>query len=297
MNTLLNEEHGDITHGLPVYFEPIWQPSSNRRIQGPSLEVERDYTDDQPQSYEEETEQSSEEESIFEEESDTEEPAVYLDRINETSSEIDDEFEKVIAEMHANANLTEIVKEITTPSSLLSDLAVDWFIVNMTNANPNIPFNMTPVLYAQIPKKYKAVSNDRDHLQIVFSGNSKSVGHYILAHFVASENVVKIYDSLYSFGMHGSVLSPSAKNILSRLYPGKRVQFVEPATKQPDSKSCGVFAIAYATTIILGEDPATYQLRLNGRSLRVWDKTMLLRKHIGSMYKSKCLKLFPQMDD
>lgn len=237
-------------------------------------------------------EEDSEEEQEFSDRNDLVLPnskSNILDEVTEEIDELDDEFEKVIAEMHANANLTDIIKEVTTPLELLSDLAVDWFIVNMINADPNIPFNMTPVLYAQIPKKYKAVNDDKDHVQIVFIGNSESVGHYILAHFVASEGVVKIYDSLF-----GKYLTKDAKSILSRLYPGKRVQFIQPATRQPDSKSCGVFAIAYATTIILGQDPATYNLQLTEMSPENKDRTMMLREHVAKMYESKEIKLFPR---
>lgn len=219
---------------------------------------------------------------------DIDESEEYLENINEEASEFDDEFEKVIAEMHANANLTEIIEEITTPFSMLSDLAVDWFIVNMTNTKPNIPFNMTPVLYAQIPTKYKAVNDEKDHLQIVLSGTAGSVGHYILAHYIAKENVVNIYDSL-----NDSHLASTARYILSRLYPGKKIKFVKPTTKQPDGSSCGIFAIAYATTILLGEDPATYSFQLNNKTSAVADRTMMLRRHVAKMYTSKKFELFP----
>lgn len=80
-------------------------------------------------------------------------------------------------------------------------------------------------------------------------------------------------------------------DVLSRLYPEKHVVFVKPATTQLDGASCGVFAIAYATTIVLGDNPANYHLQLNTANK---DKTMELRNHIKDMYLSKKLQLFPQ---
>lgn len=109
---------------------------------------------------------------------------------------------------------------------------------------------MISTIYAQRPSRYQPISGDRDDLQIIFSGNVLSIGHYIVAHFVAEENIVRIYDSLYGNGEHGRVIQTEEWDILHRLYPGREVRFIEPATKQPDGCSCGVFAIAYESILI-----------------------------------------------
>lgn len=154
---------------------------------------------------------------------------------------------------------------------------------------------MISTIYAQRPSKYLPVARDRDDLQIIFTAPKErlySIGHYIVAHFVAAENVVKIYDSLHGGGGHGRVLRSEEMNILRRLYPGRQIMFVEPATKQPDGSSCGVFAIANATSIILGRDPATHGLKLLNATRRR-DNTMALRNHLAQMYRRNQIELFP----
>lgn len=114
----------------------------------------------------------------------------------------------------------------------------------------------------------------------------KAIGHYVVAHFVRAENIVKIYDSL-----HKTSLQPNHLTAMTRLYPGKRFMFVKPATLQPDGCSCGVFTIAYVTAILLGHNPATYNLRL-GSTER--DKAAGIRNHIKTMFNARRLINFPR---
>lgn len=187
--------------------------------------------------------------------------------------------------------LNTIVRDITRPGSMLKDLSIDWFVDNLINANREIPFNMKPTVYKQRIERYTEADRTRDDLQFIFSGHWSTVGHYILVHFVAAENVVKIYDSLHGRGTHGRSLELDENAVISRLYPGVRTEFVRPATTQTDGVSCGVFAIAYATTIILGENPANYQLQMN---IDHTDQTIVLREHIEKIYLNRSLELFPQ---
>lgn len=68
------------------------------------------------------------------------------------------------------------------------------------------------------------------------------------------------------------------------------MKFVKPKEKQPDSKSCGVFAIAYATCILFGMDPAEYNPKLNPAH---GDHSMNLRRHLADMLRNNRLQLFP----
>lgn len=166
--------------------------------------------------------------------------------------------------------------------------SIDWFIMNLVNANDNIPYDMFPVQYGEERARYGPRLSGND-LQILFSGTTRanSIGHYIVAHYVHYENVVKIYNSL-----HSTVLSEDFVESLTRLYPGKKFVLVRPMTLQPDFYSCGVFAIAYATTILLGRDPATYRLKIVNTS--VGDRAKSLRDHIKDMYEAMLLLNFPQ---
>lgn len=186
----------------------------------------------------------------------------------------------------------DILNNIRTPVRPLNDMAIDWFIDNLVNPNQQIPYQMNPTVYKQRMDKYKNADENKNDVQIIFSGHWSSLGHYTIAHYVANEKLVKMYDSLHGSGQHGRRLQTDERNVLARLYPGKTIKCVEPATKQPDGVSCGVFAVAYATTIILGNDPAIYRLYLSNINLD--DSTMALREHMVRMYRNKKLLPFPQ---
>lgn len=74
---------------------------------------------------------------------------------------------------------------------------------------------------------------------------------------------------------------------------GTKISFVEPRTLQPDLMSCGVFAIANATSIIFGVNPADYPLLLRDQG----DRTMPLRQHLVQMLRTKQLALFPMVNE
>lgn len=120
---------------------------------------------------------------------------------------------------------------------------------------------MITVLGAQREEQYERTPEEAhlDDVQILFEGRfgPKSIGHYICIHYRANEQKVYVYDSLYS-----KKISQRSSNIIEKRFQSVKVEFVRPRTLQPDGCSCGVFAAAYATTIILGENPAEYSLFL-----------------------------------
>lgn len=65
------------------------------------------------------------------------------------------------------------------------------------------------------------------------------------------------------------------------------VIFIKPKTVQNDNTSCGLFTIAYATTLMLNEDPTKFSLKLN--NIR-GDQGLYLRLHILKMFANR--KLF-----
>lgn len=220
---------------------------------------------------------------------------IILDEVIEIEDDgMEDEYEVIIQAAREAYQFDVIIRNITTPFYELGDEAVDWFIDKLVNPDPRFNFNMISTLYAQRPSKYQPVAGDRDDLQIIFTAPKEklhTIGHYIVAHFVAADNIVRIYDSLHGSADRGRVLKEEELIILSRLYPSRQVMFIEPATKQPDGSSCGVFAVANATSIIFGQDPASYGLKLTNYQRR--DNTMALRNHLAQMYRGNQLELFP----
>lgn len=181
---------------------------------------------------------------------------------------------------------SEICNEIRTPEFYLEDYHIDAFI---SIANDNSQYDMITVLTVQIPELYTRRPGEdlNDDLQILFdgSGGPDCIGHFFCIHYRANEHTVYFYDSL-----HIKMLTARLQRVVDIRYPGCAVEFVKPKTLQPDGFSCGVFAAAYATTIILGEDPAEYPLQLMGRE----DQTLELRNHMAKMLQENRLSLFPR---
>lgn len=81
-------------------------------------------------------------------------------------------------------------------------------------------------------------------------------------------------------------LSEEEKRYISKRYPYMSTARIvlQPVTRQPDSYSCGVYAAAYATTIVLGDDPATQVYSRNAK---------VMRDHLIVILKSRKLTPFP----
>lgn len=97
-----------------------------------------------------------------------------------------------------------------------------------------------------------------------------------------------MYDSLFKKELHERQLE-----IINNRYPDRKlISFVEPKIKQLDDISCGPFAIAYATTLILNADPSKYEYEtdLNGS-----DVSYPLKKHIRKMFECYELDHFPRI--
>lgn len=147
----------------------------------------------------------------------------------------------------------EAIKLILNPVEILTDLKIDFANDGVEKSNKE--FEMISTVYHRNKRLYDRISNEHDDVQIFNIGgvdpttNIGGVGHFICVHYKALEKIVYIYVPL---------------RLLCRLYPEiEKCVFSEPKTLQRDFSSCGVFAIAYATTIILGEYPTKY-IRSNG---------------------------------
>lgn len=153
-------------------------------------------------------------------------------------------------------------------------------------------FQMADVCLSQLPELYKDhAKTDRDDVQILYGGsigNVKAIGHYITIFYKASEERVYVYDSFFSRS-----LSRVQQEIVETLYPkAKYVRHVKPATRQPNGTSCGVFAIASATHLILGKNPKNTTIKLD-EGVFFRDRTMTMRNHLKDMLLAGKLSQFP----
>lgn len=188
------------------------------------------------------------------------------------------------------AELRNICSHIRRRGTYLEDTHIDNFI---SLVNRDERYNMITTLAAQRIEHYKRSSVEAmlDDVQIIFEGRAgpSNLGHYICIRYIADYRTIIVYDPLNSRNV-----SDRTRNILRTRFPGynEQLEYAVPRTAQPDLISCGIFAVAYATTIILGEDPTVYPLLL-GNSRQV-DKTLQLRDHMAKMLEEGRLSLFPK---
>ncbi|OXU16611.1 hypothetical protein TSAR_016060 [Trichomalopsis sarcophagae] len=127
------------------------------------------------------------------------------------------------------------------------------------------PFSMQSSLLIQKPHKIRPVPIDYEYIQILFSGNNKH-GHwiYIWYHFRFLTNDCIIYINR---------LFPYNKNI--------KISF-EDVEFQQTHYDCGIFSIAFSTSIIFNICPCGLQFDINK-----------MRKHLSEMYYTRSLQMFP----
>ncbi|XP_031637004.1 uncharacterized protein LOC116349612 [Contarinia nasturtii] len=182
-------------------------------------------------------------------------------------------------------------------------------VVNQTMGN-----HMISVILAQTPLLYERQDHLMNDIQIVYVGpltrnpNRVIIGHYICVNYDAMNQIVYIYDSLYrgdspfeaddlTSHFQQNHISIRTRQIINIRYPNHRQRiFVKPATNQPDSISCGVFACANATSLLLNQDPSQYLLRLTtSRDPTSTDSTTDLRYHLADIIETGQLSLFPSL--
>lgn len=185
-------------------------------------------------------------------------------------------------------------KEIRTPKTFLSDDTINYFITFANRAQKLLStkkYRLLDINLCQVPEQYNIHAKFiEDDVQIMYGGklnDVNAIGHYICVHYKHKERRVYIYNSL-----PGTTLYDTQKESIRVLYPDyKSIEFVKPKTTQNDGVSCGVFAIAYATTVILGKDPRLTPLKLYKKAGA--DQSVFLRAHIIKMLTENELSLFP----
>ncbi|XP_031627280.1 uncharacterized protein LOC116343398 [Contarinia nasturtii] len=207
--------------------------------------------------------------------------------------------------MHTDEQLRNIMTEIITPFTVLGDEAIQYFIqfANQRMSEIGKNYNLIPVAVTQIPEECNDYAKfDEDDVQIMYGGSGGDVGgehivgHYICVHYLHELKRVHIYDSLQSkFNTYRRLMK-----VLPVLYPLvnftklSSLKRITPETRQKDVSSCGLFSIAYATTLIFGEDPATYKLQLSvGKGV---DQSTALRAHLSNMLTTGNFSIFPSAD-
>lgn len=128
-------------------------------------------------------------------------------------------------------------------------------------------------------------SSKTKDVQVLYNVKSEELSHAICIFYQPSNQKVLVYDSLMK-----NKLEPRQKEIISQLYPFKTdIVFMKPKTIQGYThQTDAVFAMIYATMLLLGNDPCNHDFKLNTVS---GDETLYMRLHILNMFANRKLSL------
>jgi len=166
--------------------------------------------------------------------------------------------------------------------------ATDWLNDNIIQAahsvlknefGDNISGWQSPQLIKR-PQCFKKISDREPFIQILHENNS----HWIVVSnmpFKRDSNNIYIYDSLNSGSINNNLVNTTCCFFKCK-YDSLHFDVVN-VSKQSNHYDCGVLAIAYATELAHGEDPAKYD----------WSNA-LIRKHLINCLEKKKMERFPQ---
>lgn len=164
----------------------------------------------------------------------------------------------------------------------LTDETLNYF-VKIFNAHQS-EYKMRDVtICTYFPKMVQPVYNNND-IQILYTGDTLTIGHWFCVFY--NNNIVRIYDSTNC--MH---LSSDTEYIIKQLYPNHRLIVPIPVLHcQMSGKSCGVFAIAFAVSLIFRQDPAKTRYCI---CYSHEDDALFLRGHLIHIIRTHQLSPFP----
>lgn len=140
--------------------------------------------------------------------------------------------------------------------------------------------NFTPqsVLFLQLPFHIKKISKNKPNLQILYNEiEGSDVGHWICTYYDGKVN--NIFDSLNSDNLKSDHLI-----YINRLY-GENVENVfHRVQQQTNTYDCGIFAIAFATSICFNKSPVHEKYIINE-----------MRPHVARIFTTKLLIEFPTL--
>ena len=107
--------------------------------------------------------------------------------------------------------------------------------------------------------------------------------HWVTITSIGCESgTVKMYDSLRMSAVLSKSVAHQVASILNTHHPQITVDIPE-VQQQRGSNDCGLFAIAFATSILKGEDPS---------SVKYLQSSM--RQHLVSCLEKQCMTVFPR---
>lgn len=145
---------------------------------------------------------------------------------------------------------------------------------------------MYPIDAYHFIEKFTEHNSSKNDIQILYDGKpgSKELGHALCLFYQASSQQVLIYDSMVT-----EKLDLTHKKIIRKLYPfNKGIVFQQPKFVQGKTITCKIFAIIYATMLLLGKDPDKNDFKLN---IVTGEETLYMRLNILNMFVNRKLSL------
>lgn len=170
-----------------------------------------------------------------------------------------------------------LVKENVLPiHSELTDESLDRFLRVIRETSY---FETQSVQYIQFPHMIVA-SHSNQSLQIIGGNCSR---HWRCIYFDGTK--LRVYDSIP--GCTYERLVAKEKNYIHLRYPkvNERNIIFETVQAQPDGTSCGIFAAAFATSVVLGHNPCDEKYSKDVKCLR---------QHFIKIIEDNKLSLFPR---
>ena len=180
--------------------------------------------------------------------------------------------------------------QIINKGEWLTDDHIEYFH-KLLEANSN--YKPRDTWRVQLPNTIQPVPENQDHIQILHQSDkigTNAGGHWVCSFYKHVERRVYIYDSLNSSKLHSH-----HKIFLDKLYPffnkhdgaidEEFIEFPRVQT-QPNGRDCGVFAIAFAVSLLFKilPDKVTYT-------------HALMRQHLIKMFQSNRIEHFPSTQD
>lgn len=185
-------------------------------------------------------------------------------------------------------NVSErVLSEIKTPNTPFTIETVNRFI-ELVREKYN--YDMIDVDAYPQPERYPAIPDNKYDIQIIYSDVTYT-GHFICVYYDPNRKTLYIYDSFFSNENRDQISEENFSILKNRFPMGEKLVYVQPKTEQYDETSSGPLAMAYATTLIFGETPAVYGLKMNTNHS---DKAIHLREHIFEMFSERELSPFPR---
>lgn len=202
--------------------------------------------------------------------------------------------------VNSSNNIKYLINEqVLQPFAYINDVLMLKIIKLMRTLSNN---EFTTQECRDFADRYVRVTEYANDIQIIFESPplGARIGHWYTIYRPGNTKRVYVYNSI-----RNEIVSEHLKNSIYHLYEKEYIenglnigphphQIIHPMVQQqPDAYCCGIFAVAFATEIILGGDPSSQNYETNRHS-STGERTMELRLHLANILRTENWSVFPR---